>query len=156
MDFDKIQVEFRSNPQSASKTYPQLLNDYFKSKDANAAHHEQMTRSFVGDIASALKAYGQIRGLKLPDQNVTDLSLRGLTTTSALSKLSKPERDRVQNVLSVELSAYDLKEVKNPIRQKSWLLIKKVNIKNLSKIIYGFLYSCNFTPVHQKITEVFY
>lgn len=98
----------RTNRASFNKTYPQLLKDYNRLSDANAAYHEECTRSFVHDISNTIEAYGRSKDYKVPSQYYQDLAWGGLTDTDAFKKLKKKDRKRIKDVISTEFSGKDM------------------------------------------------
>lgn len=100
-------VYFRTDPLAASKSYPQLLQDYQQLQDANAAHHIEMTRSFVNDIAVALEEYGISKGYNLSSQFYQDMAWAGITRTSAFQSLSQTDQDRIIDTILIELTGND-------------------------------------------------
>jgi hypothetical protein len=98
---------FRLDPLSASQTFAQLLQDYFQLQDVNAAHHNEMTRNFVNEIAIALQEYGINKGYNLDFEFYQDMAWAGLTTTSAFQALSESVKNRINNTIQVELVGVD-------------------------------------------------
>jgi len=100
-------VYFKTDPQSASKSYSQLLEDYYQLQDANATHHIEMTRSFINDIAASLQEYGISQGYSLDTQFYQDMSWGGLTSTPAFQALSQTDQDRINKVILTEQTGKD-------------------------------------------------
>ena len=100
-------VYFRTDPLAASRTYSQLLQDYYQHNNANTAHHIEMTRSFVNEIALALEEYGTSKGYNLTSQFYKDLAWGGLTTTPAFQALSTTDQNRINNTILTEQTGKD-------------------------------------------------
>ncbi|WP_188409679.1 hypothetical protein, partial [Mucilaginibacter phyllosphaerae] len=98
---------FGSDQNAATKTYPQLYNEWLNAKDANVAHHDEIVRSFMSNIGASLKAYGISQGYKLTDQFYNDLAWGGLQETSTFKKLSQTDKDRIINTIMGEQSGTD-------------------------------------------------
>ncbi len=71
-------------------SYSKLVDQWISSKNSNLdkIHHNEMVRSFIGEIATILTVYGQSQGYNIPYQYYTDLSWAGLTDTKAFKALS--------------------------------------------------------------------
>ncbi len=98
---------FMTDPLAASKSYPQLLQDYFQLQDANAAHHIEITRSFVNDIAIALQEFGISKGYNLNFQFYQDMAWAGLSATPAFQALSQSDQNRINDTIQIELFGKD-------------------------------------------------
>ncbi|MBD1387057.1 hypothetical protein IDJ75_17355 [Mucilaginibacter rigui] len=106
-----------TDPANFNKTYAQLLNDYNGNGwDANATHHDEMVRGFIGDIGASLKAYGVSQGYHLTDQFYNDLAWGGLQETNAFKNLPVADRNRILNVIIGEQSGTDMNL--NPVTPK--------------------------------------
>lgn len=96
---------FRFDPAKASLDYPTLIHEWEKSKhpNLNDVQHNEMTRSFVNEIATALKEYGISKGYILTDEFYEDMAWGGLQSTKAFQDLAPDDQVRIQNRLSAEL-----------------------------------------------------
>jgi len=98
---------FKNDPLIASKSYAQLLQDYYQFEDANFAHHQEMARSFVNDLALALQEFGNNRGYNNSLQFYEDLAWGGLQGTTYFSSLSQTDKNRIIDVVLIELTGKD-------------------------------------------------
>jgi hypothetical protein len=98
-----LTVYFRYDPVNAQKDYPGMLRAWQRAKhpDYNEIQHDQMEKSFVDEIAAALKEFGNSRGLNIDDYVYRDLSWGGLDFSNNNS-LSDTDKDRIGNRLSAE------------------------------------------------------
>lgn len=114
-----LTVYFRYDPVNAQKDYPGMLRAWQRAKhpDYNEIQHDQMEKSFVNDIATSLKEYGQARGLNLSDYIYQDLAWGGLDFDNN-NQLSDDDKARIQNRLSAEQTntTYD---TESPAGQKA-------------------------------------
>lgn len=96
---------FRYDAINANKDYPEMLRAWqkFKHPDYNNIQHDQIEKSFVGEIASALKEFGVVCKLHLDDNIYNDLAWGGLDFENN-SQLSDDDKVRIQNRLSAEQS----------------------------------------------------
>ena len=101
---------FINDPTTAQKDYTQLFEDYITKKYPTwgDAQHEEMGRSFVDQIALALKQFGQKRGYNIDDQIYHDLAWGGLyndySGVAAFNKLTPFEKERIRNRNAAENS----------------------------------------------------
>lgn len=99
-----LTVYFMYEPGNAIKDYPVIVNAWGTSKnpDYNKIQHDEIERSFIDEIASALDEYSEIVGLHNVDQYVyTDLAWGGLNFQDSIQLTSKIKK-RIQNRLSAE------------------------------------------------------
>lgn len=89
-------------------SYPQMVEEWGRINNWNDVHHEEIARSLVQDIALSLKDYGDSKGYNLPVQFYEDLSWGGLQNTSTFNSLTNSEKNRILNVIAVELTGKDL------------------------------------------------
>lgn len=105
-----LTVYFRNDPINAAKDYPGMLHAWLKTKhpDYNQIQHDEMEKSFVGEIATALKEFGQARGYQLDDYIYNDLAWGGLDYDNNF-QLSDDDKIRIQNRINAEQtnSTYD-------------------------------------------------
>jgi hypothetical protein len=89
---------------NAKKEYPAILNAWMTSKkpDYNKIQHDEIVRSFIGDIAAALDEYSVMAGLNNADKDVyTDLAWGGLDFQDNI-ELTAEMKTRIQNRLVAE------------------------------------------------------
>lgn len=114
---------FNTDPLAASKSYPDLVNDWAKGiyGDQNANQHAEFVRNFVNEIAMALEEYGTINGYNLTPQFYQDLAWGGLTHTGKYDTSGNPiettwfqatfpsstDRKRVIDNISIEQTGKD-------------------------------------------------
>jgi len=98
---------FKNDPLAASKSYSQLLQDYYQTQDANFAHHQEMARNFVNNLALALQEFGSNNGYNNPLQFYTDLAWGGLEGTTYFANLSQTDKNRIGNIILIELTGKD-------------------------------------------------
>lgn len=98
-----LAVYFRYDAVNAGRDYPRLVKAWQmdKNPDYNELQHDEIERSFVGDIASALKEYGENSGLKIDDIVYQDLAWGGLDFNNN-SQLTDEDKQRIQLRLSAE------------------------------------------------------
>jgi|GEM_PF-3022162 len=101
-------VYFQVNRPDWIATYPEMVEQWGEFQNWNDVHHEEIARSLVGEIAIALKEFGDSSGLNYDLQFYRDLSWGGLHTTEAFLNKEPSEKDRIQNILSIELTGYNL------------------------------------------------
>lgn len=114
---------FKVDPINAAKTYSDLVKDYAQQLyggNSNSLQHAEFVRNFVNDIALALNEFGTNQGYVLPFRFYQDLAWGGLTQqvsgTGVVSDtpwflLSFPnvaDRDRINNVITIELTKKDI------------------------------------------------
>ena len=110
---------FTLEENNAKVEFADLFGAFRNSKDANMAdlQHEEYTRSFVDQIAAALKEVSQMRGHNInDDQFFNDMAWAGLQTTTAFSKKSPEEQRRIFNVGAIEFTGYDMDNNPQPQR----------------------------------------
>ncbi|PCE63117.1 hypothetical protein [Sediminicola luteus] len=101
-------IEFRNSPQAFSKSYPELIKEYNRTKkNFNDLQHEEFTRKHVGLIGGALEAFGKLKGYNVPRQYYDDLAWGGLTGTKAFKKKSPSEKNRILDVIQSEFASKD-------------------------------------------------
>lgn len=88
---------------TVNKTYPELFQDYVAGMNANAAQHQEIARSFINDIASALKVYGTGLGIQAYDTYYMDIAWGGLQGTTFFNALPEADRVRIQAIYEAEL-----------------------------------------------------
>ena len=108
---------YYNDPRFLYENYPQFLEEVVQGTngDLMPIHHEAIIRSFVSDIATSLRKYGESKGYDLSNQFYEDLAWGGLTTMATFSQMfSYSERVRIQNVIKVELEGVriDMTKVK--------------------------------------------
>ncbi|WP_130855561.1 hypothetical protein [Olivibacter jilunii] len=98
-----LTVYFRYDPLNAQKDYPGMVKAWSQSKHPDYAdiQHDQMVKSFVGDIAKALEDYGIACGYSIDSYIYNDLAWGGLDFMNN-SQLSDTDKERIQNRLSAE------------------------------------------------------
>lgn len=99
-----LTLYFRFESINANKDYPLILEEWTQSKDQdyNKIQHDEIGRSFVDDIASALVEYAAVVGLNNVDEQVyTDLAWGGLDFEHN-SQLTGIEKERIQDRLVAE------------------------------------------------------
>lgn len=97
-------------------SYPQLLLDYANGIDSNTAQHGAIVRNFLKPMADALEEYGLKRGYNLNRAFYDDLVWGGLIVDDSetyypwfpLVFTTVEERERVRNVVNVELTGKDI------------------------------------------------
>ncbi len=95
---------FKYDPLNAAKDYPQILRAWQtqKNPDYNEIQHDEIEKSFVEYIATALKEYSESIGLSSIDDYVyADLAWGGLDFNDN-SQLSDEDKERIQLRLSAE------------------------------------------------------
>lgn len=100
---------FREDQGGARKSYPQLVEDYIESGDnLEHAHHMEMARNFVNDMATALEQFGWNSGVNIDFEYYQDLAWGGLTETEYFEELSTERQNRIQDRLAIELTSRNL------------------------------------------------
>lgn len=101
---------FANNYLYAQASYPALVdawNAQGTGVDAGIVHHNEMGQGWIGDLAWALKQYGQSQGYNLADQFYSDMAWGGLEGSQAFVSLSQADKDRISKLLRVELTGED-------------------------------------------------
>lgn len=100
---------FRNDYTRASSNYSQLVDDYnfVTNQDLNAAQHNEVVRTFIGQIATTLEQYGQLQGYKLDYEFYSDLAWGGLTDKKAFKSLSQKDQDRILDTIYSEQNGTD-------------------------------------------------
>lgn len=98
---------FRDDPVRAMADYHQLVEDYNRVRSINEAHHLTIATNFGANIAKSLKEYGESQGYQLSDQFYNDLAWGGLENTFYFQDKPYSERQRIHNVIQVELTGRD-------------------------------------------------
>jgi hypothetical protein len=99
---------FRNDQSAANKDYPQMLHDWRDEKyqqNLSIVQHNEMTRSFVGEIAASLKEFGISRGYNLSNEFYNDMAWGGLTETEAFEELDQTDKDRIMERLEAEFTS---------------------------------------------------
>jgi hypothetical protein len=91
-------------------TYPEMVNDWGVKQNWNAVHHEEIARSLVNSIGSALEVYGVSQGYNLTKQFYQDMAWAGLQTTDAFKALPSSEQKRILDTILTELTGKDSNE----------------------------------------------
>jgi len=104
-------VFFKLEPIMAVSEYSELVQDFLVTQDANIAHHNEMTRNFVNEIAYSLQEFGALKGYNFSLQFYKDLAWGGLTNTPAFQSFSIAEQNRINNVILVEQTGLDLQGI---------------------------------------------
>lgn len=100
-----LAIFFEVNPVATfKKTYPNMVEEWPKYSNWNDIHHEEFTRTVVNEIASALEEYGKSQGYNLASSYYQDLAWGGLESTSAFTKKSTDEQNRIKDVIRIELT----------------------------------------------------
>lgn len=88
---------------NASKEYPDIKEEWLSSSnpDLNEIHHAEMARSFVHDIAVALKEYAHNIGGNYNDTFYNDLAWAGLDYADN-EELKEEDKFRIQQTISSE------------------------------------------------------
>lgn len=102
-----LSVYFATNKPSFMGTYTQMVNDWGIYMNWDAVHHEEFARSLVKEIANSLEEYGINKGYNLPRQFYDDMSWAGLQGTTTFQSLSTSDKNRILNVIAVELTKFD-------------------------------------------------
>ncbi|PWL29913.1 hypothetical protein [uncultured Roseivirga sp.] len=106
---------FRNDNTSASKSYSDLVEGYLKLQTTlrpdeawNQANHDEMVRSWIGEIASSLQSYGEMKGCEMKDEFYKSLAWGGLTSTNAFDALETARKDQINRIIISELKGgYD-------------------------------------------------
>jgi hypothetical protein len=85
-----------------------MIKDWAAKPDLNAVHHEEIARSLVKSIGSALEVYGVSQGYNLTKQFYEDMAWGGLQETNAFKALPKSDQNRILDTLSAELTGMDI------------------------------------------------
>lgn len=94
---------YKFTSQATQKEYPQLYQDYILAGAVTAtAQHQEIARSFVNDIASILKVYGQGLGLQAYDTYYMDLAWGGLFGTTFFNALPTADKERITAINQAE------------------------------------------------------
>ncbi len=101
-------AEFNTNRPNWIASYPEMVAEWGRLQNWNAVHHEEFARSIVNDIASSLEEYGRIQGYNLSSQFYKAMAWGGLQSTSTFQGMSTSTKNRILNVISVELTGKDL------------------------------------------------
>ncbi len=99
-----LTLYFRYDSGKANKDYPAIPVAWMASEDPdlNKIQHDEIERSFINDIASALNEYAKTVGLNDIDEYVyTDLAWGGLDFQSS-TQLTADIKKRIQNRLKAE------------------------------------------------------
>lgn len=99
-----LTLYFRYDPENANKDYPAILAAWITSKDLdyNKIQHDEIERSLLNNISSALDEYAKISGLKNIDEYIyTDLAWGGLDFQNS-TQLTAYAKKRIQNRLLAE------------------------------------------------------
>lgn len=97
---------FASDPINANADYPDMVVAWMGAKrlDLNQIQHEEMVYSFVSDIASNLKNYGQSKGYVISDDYYFKLAWGGLEGTSAFASYPSTTREATRDAIRIELT----------------------------------------------------
>ncbi len=98
-----ITLYFRFDQSNAKKDYPGVVAAWGATTvpDYNEIQHEEMEASFVGEIAVALKEYGNKIGLSLNDTIYSDLAWGGLGFQNS-TQLSDQDKERIRLRINTE------------------------------------------------------
>lgn len=99
---------FKTNRPGWVATYPEMIKDWAAKPDLNAVHHEEIARSLVKSIGTALEIYGVSQGYNLTRQFYEDMAWGGLQETNAFKALPKSDQNRILDTLSAELTGMDI------------------------------------------------
>jgi hypothetical protein len=99
---------FKTNRPGWVATYPEMIKDWAAKPDLNAVHHEEIARSLVKSIGTALEVYGVSQGYNLTKQFYEDMAWGGLQETNAFKALPKSDQNRILDTLSAELTGMDI------------------------------------------------
>lgn len=102
-----LDLYFRYNQMEAIREYPLMHSAWQMEKypDYNKIQHDEIEQTFLIDIASALKEYGEQTKLDANDMTYIDLAWGGLNVQNA-RMLNPREKRRIQNRLSEEQSSH--------------------------------------------------
>lgn len=91
-------------------TYPEMVKDWGVKQNWNTVHHEEIAKSLVSSIGSALEVYGVSQGYNLTKQFYQDMAWAGLQTTDAFKALPSSEQKRILDTILTELTGKDSNE----------------------------------------------
>ncbi|WP_155297359.1 hypothetical protein [Spirosoma aerolatum] len=97
---------FASDPLMANADYPDMVVAWMgvKRPDLNQIHHDEMVQSFISDIASELKFYGESKGYVISDDYYFKLAWGGLENTNAFKSQSSITQAATKDVIRIELT----------------------------------------------------
>jgi hypothetical protein len=88
-------------------TYPQMVQDWGAKQNWNDVHHEEIARSLVKLVATALESYGVNKGYNLNKQFYEDMAWGGLQDTSTFKALPSSDQKRILDTIATELTGKD-------------------------------------------------
>lgn len=102
---------FKSDAEKAKLDYPKLFEEFVAGKtDLNEAHHNEIVRSFINDIAHNLELFGRASGYVLNSQYYADMAWGGLQTTRYFMRLPQADQDRINAILEAEQTASSVEQ----------------------------------------------
>lgn len=103
-----LAIYFQINRPDWIAKYPEMVEEWGELQNWNDVHHEEISRSLVSEIAIALKEYGDSKSYTYDLQFYQVLSWGGLHTTGTFLNKESSEQERIQDILSIELTGDDL------------------------------------------------
>lgn len=88
-------------------TYPQMVQDWATLQNWNDVQHEEISRSLINPIATALEDYGISQGYNLGQQFYEDMAWGGLQGTNVFNSLSQADKSRILDTIATELTGKD-------------------------------------------------
>jgi len=72
------------------------------------AQHDQMVVSYINQLFTSLKEYGELLGYHISDQVYSDLAWSGLIDTHAFAVKPEDEKNRIKSRIAAEF--YDIQQ----------------------------------------------
>jgi hypothetical protein len=125
-----LTLYYRYDQIKAIKDFPEIYNTWQikKHADYNQIQHDEIEKTFVNDIASALKEYGDNTNMDANDIIYNDLAWGGLNVQNS-RLLTQKEKRRIQNRLSAEQSGHR-NGTENPVGTR--LTKSEINFCNIA------------------------
>lgn len=117
-----LRTYFFNTPLYVRTSYPDLIAAWDLGRlgtNPNIYHHNEMGQGWIGDLAWALKQYGQNKGYNLPDQFYSDLAWGGLEESQAFRNLPQADKDRITDVIRIEATGKDVQGNNQPQRGRN-------------------------------------
>lgn len=103
-----LSVFFKTDRPNWIATYPEMVQEWGTFQNWNDVHHEEFARSLIDQIALSLKEYGEFKGYNLSNQFYEDMAWGGLQDTSLYQALPIGDKNRISDVLAIELTGQDI------------------------------------------------
>jgi hypothetical protein len=102
-----LSLYFRHEQVEAIKDYPSMYSAWRIKRypDCNRIQHDEIEKTFLSDIAAALKEYGEKTNVDANDVTYSDLAWGGLNVQNT-RLLTAKEKRRIQNRIAKEQSSH--------------------------------------------------